>query len=279
MILNTPPNFAWAYAASGTCTGSTVSTEFGSWTSIATSIPGNSDLVIVHPGLVSSGTTSNAVLDIGTKYNGDSDYTTIIDKLLVGWQAASATSTTMRPYVFPLRIPAARGSNALTNIGIRCRHDASAGTVLARVQLYGGNSNPEYFWVGTGVESQGIGTNNYGTSVVSGTTWAMGTWTDIGSATTRPYRAVVLIAANHNATVGSGVDNMGLLGYGVSGAGTAGRTLASYEHRITVSEVGGGFHSSPYQLCNIPEGAQLSVTGTRNLGTALTIDYAVWGVY
>lgn len=111
---------------------------------------------------------------------GGTSWATLISSLLAG-RVAGVSIGTRNPgccYDFPLWIPAGASIGAMARTS-----DGTNRTVRMIVQAYGGNANPASWWSGQRVVTHGANAAaSSGTLVTTGTSWAFGSWTNVGSA-------------------------------------------------------------------------------------------------
>lgn len=125
--------------------------------------------------------SGDCLIDIGIDPAGGTSYTVLIPNLLCSCAGTYAIGHGIN-YYFPLRIPAG------ATVAARGQRATAAGTFSIIVRLFGKPERPEVVNYGVAVDAFGVNTaTSGGTAITSGTT-AEGTYTQIGSATTVPYK-------------------------------------------------------------------------------------------
>jgi hypothetical protein len=214
-----------------------------------------------------SGANCNAAGDLLVDPAGGTSWSALINDLACGFtHAVSVAGSFDQVYEFPIYIPAG------TSIGWRAKtaHTIDiAGVVL--VEAYGEPANPAMWWCGQGVETLGIA-DSAGTSIASGNTGEWGSWTSVGSPTTRLYKAVQL-GINGSDAGALQVFYYFQLGYG----STQLPGMPNLWLVMTTAENGSRI-SSGLVTCSIPAGTQLQARGMCS-GTAEPIFVAAYGIY
>lgn len=139
--------------------------------------------IVVH-GISVAAAAKDALVTIGIDPAGGSAYTDFIQHLVVSNAslASGGPGVVGKTYRFPLRVPAGASIAAKASV-----NNATVGTAVVAIKLYGRPSHPELVRAGAYVDTFGAVTaSSRGTTITSGTT-AEGTWTLIGSNVARPY--------------------------------------------------------------------------------------------
>lgn len=217
-------------------------------------------------GIQSTGADTNSAGDLLIDPAGGTSWAALINDVVCGMLN---TNTTGMPwsYEFPIYIPAG------ASLGWRCKTvnatDVTTGQIL--VETFGEPSNPAMWWCGQGVETLGI-SNSKGTAITPGNSGAAGSWTNVGSTTSRIYKAIQLglngsdagaIDAAYHFEVGAGSQP-------IPGSGIV--WLRSNTSELAYR------HNPGLMTCNIPSGTQMQVRGTCST-TAEVLYAALYGVY
>jgi len=187
------PEFQWYYsntlttqpaATFGTSiTPGTTSGVYGSWAQVATAANMAQDTYGVYI-CFNSGSTAissrNILCEMGVDNAGGTAYQSVIPYLMAGNAIPYTTAPGGIFYYFPLYIKAG------STVAFRAMSN-SATALRVSVYFYGQPARPEALRVGSYVDAFGVDiTNRIGTSITAGTT-SDGTFTQLGSATTKPY--------------------------------------------------------------------------------------------
>ena len=199
---------------------------------------------------------------------GGTAWSTLVEDLVCGF---TWNGNVTLFYHFPIYIPAG------TSIGAQARTSHTVASAVAKVLVYarGNPSNPGIWWCGSGVETLGVtAASSIGTSLTPGNSGTWGSWTSIGSPTTRRY-GTVSIGANGTDAGASGLGYHLQIGYGsvvLPGSPTIWRGVSG-------SESGDQIDVGPIQ-CDIPDGTQMQARATCS-GTAEVWagGVAIYGVY
>ena len=145
-------------------------------------------LAIMAHGFNTTGANSSTLLDVLVDPAGGSSWTPIVNDLLVG-QSLSASQTVPIAvyYYFPIWLKSGN------SIGFRARtaHTADVTTGRVVVHAFGGNANPGSWWCGQTVETIGVDdTISQGTNHTAGVSSAFSTWTNFGTAISKPCGAI-----------------------------------------------------------------------------------------
>lgn len=158
---------------------------------------------------------------------------------------------------------------------IRARIQAliASDTCIFGIWCRGGSKHPPWPLF-SGADAYGISTaTSNGTSITAGNTGAEGTWTSVGSTTTRPYSAILPMGVGQagSATITAGLGYHYEIGYSST-------TFGEFYFRTDSTErIPGIFPPIPiYQ--RIPSGTQLQARGECS-GTAQAHDIALYGLY
>jgi len=252
-----------------TITASASANTKGSWTlhHAAAAITFDVDLVFVNIGGNSAnGVDARALHDIGFDPAGGTAYGVVIPNLLGGCTAAGIAGG-FQQYWFPVHIPAG------STIASRMQCATGSRTSSVSVICCGGNRVPGSFWKGTGVDALGVDTaNSKGTTFTPGNT-AYGSYTSIGSTTTRPYRW--LDFGTQGPFTGS---TWGALGYLAHLAFQSGGIIGPVRTWSTNAQEASSYGLHLPWPVEVPEASQLQVRGGCS-GTAVAQDCAIYGVY
>lgn len=171
-VLSTRPAAAWGTTVTPGTGGS-----FGSWATALSALASEAFGILIHINNGStSATTRNHLVDIGVDTAGGTSFTTVIPYLLGGHAAPANVGGIF--YYFPLYIPAG------ASIGVRAIGTVAT-TFNVAITVVGKPRRPDSVLCGTKVESFGQTTASAtGTTVTAGTT-SDGSWTQLGSTTTR----------------------------------------------------------------------------------------------
>lgn len=217
-------------------------------------------------GVSTSGADSNALGDVLIDPAGGTSWSPLVNDICCGFGGASST-TYMRMYEFPLYI--ASGSS----IGWRAKaqHTANITTGYILIEAYGEPTNPAMWWCGQGVETLGA-TAAKGTAITPGNSGAAGTWTSVGSTTTKQIKSMQL-GVNGSDNNSLNVTYHAEMGYGSVKLPGSGISFAN------VSTIESANHMNPLPVgCSIPVGTQMQARATCS-GTAEDIYVALYGVY
>jgi hypothetical protein len=219
-------------------------------------------------GLGANGLDTNSAGDLLVDPAGGTSWSALINDLVCGMTPiANAAAGMSLSYEFPLFIKAG------SSIGWRCKTTGGieiSGQPQIVVEAYGEPSRPEMWWCGQGVETFGI-SDAKGTAITSGNA-SWGSWTSVGSATTRHIKSVTMginasdaaaLAVAYNFEVG--YSSVRLPGSPALWMCTSGVEL-------------GAKHAVSNVTCNIPVGTQLQTRGYCS--GAPEVHYAaIYGVY
>lgn len=187
------PEFQWYYsntlttqptAAFGTSvTPGTTAGTYGAWAQVATAANMAYDTYGVYI-CFNSGSTSaatrNILCEMGVDNAGGTSYVSVIPHLLAGNASPYTTPPGGVFYYFPLYIRAG------STVAFRAMSN-SATALRVSVYFYGLPARPDAVRVGSYVDAFGVVVaNRIGTAITAGTT-SEGTFTQLGSATTKPY--------------------------------------------------------------------------------------------
>jgi len=220
------------------------------------------DVLIVNT--ATSGAQSDALLDIGI--GAAASEVVIVPNLLAGWRQTLIAGVPSPGLRIPVSIPAG------TRVAIRAQSLITSQAVNVVIVARGGASQPAT-GIYTGVDAIGVVTaSSQGTSHTAGNSGSFSAWTSFGSATTRDYRAVLMVVQGSMSTT-----TMNGLAYefqwGVSST-TFGAAIFSTN---TAETVWGPFPNQPVRQF-VPSGSQLQVRGKCS-GTAQALDLALYGFY
>lgn len=222
-------------------------------------------------GINGTTTDANAVADLLIDPAGGTSWTALIEDLACGFTNSGAAATVGSMlgacYTFPLYIPAG------ATVGLRAKtaHTADITTGLATIEVFGEPSRPEMWWCGSGVETLGV-SDSKGTAVTSGSTNTWGSWTSVGSTTSKHIKAIQLGINGSDATAA----NNGY--YFQVGAGSSALPGSATLTRAITSGEAGYHYGQLATYCNIAAGTQLQVRGNAS-GTAEVIYVGIYGVY
>lgn len=212
-----------------------------------------------------TGGDCNAAGDLLIDLAGGTSWSPFINDLVCGFGNTVVTGMQF-VYEFPIFIPAG------ASLGWQCKwaHTVDGvGTVV--IEAFGEPNRPELWWCGSGVETLGI-SDAKGTAITSGVSGAVGTWTSVGSPTTRHIKAIQL-GVNGSDSVASATSYHFQLGMGSQVLPGTGIVHAAF----TAAEL--GYHHGPgLMTCNVPIGTQMQVRGTCAT-TGEVIYVALYGVY
>lgn len=173
-------------------------------------------------------------------------------------------------YSFPLQLP----SGAALGLRARTAHSANITSGFCGLQAFGNPSRPDSAWSGSGVETIGsTPASSQGTTVTPGNSGSWGSWTNIGSASSRIFRAIQAGIGCANSAMNSLAYQL-QIGYGsnqLPGSPTFSLATATDE-TIQFHAVG-----SPI-WCNIPAGTQLQARAKCS-GSAQDLNVILYGVY
>jgi hypothetical protein len=217
-----------------------------------------------------AGAAYYALLDILIDLAGGSSWSSWIDDLTVGFLGADTTSLNSGVWFdFPIWLPAG------ASIGAQMRTSHTV-AVDARISIwaFGEPSRPDMWWCGQGVETLGVtAASSRGTAVTPGSSSAYGSWTSVGSTTTRRYGAIQLGTNGTDASM-SAINYHFQIGRGsqpLPGCPIILKGAATTETGATLAPCGPIW-------CDIEAGAQLQVRGKAS-GTAEVWDCALYGVH
>lgn len=223
-------------------------------------------------GIFLSTADANAVGDILVDPAGGTSWSPLVNDLACGFTGTTSTlgqgTGGGSCYEFPLYIAAG------TSVGWRAKtaHTADITTGLILIEAFGEPSRPETHWCGQGVETLGV-SDSKGTSITPGASGSFGSWTSVGSTTTRHFRSVQLgINGSDSAAAGKvyrfefGSGSARLPG---SPATTLSLTAAESGYRA-----GGGAAA-----CNIPVGTQMQARAVCGAASPENIYVGIYGVY
>lgn len=245
-------------ATPGTSVTPGISNAEGSWTEIVSDASVTQDVygffLRISDNAVATPTTGkNFLLDVGIDPTGGTSYTAIISNIVCG-SAGPITAAAGHNFFFPLRIPA--GS------AIAVRIQGSHGTATASrvgIKLYGQNSNPLLFPVGTFAETIGTITNSNGVSFTPGNA-ADGTWTSLGT-TTNPLWWWQIAYQVDNGTITAEYTYIEL----AYGDGSNKHIICEKMHQGTSSEqIGQALNTNLIFMeayCPVPAGATIYIRG------------------
>ncbi len=222
-------------------------------------------------GIFLSTADANAVGDILVDPSGGTSWSALVNDLACGFTNNTATANGTSGgvvYEFPLYIAAG------STVGWRAKtaHTADITTGLAFIEAFGEPSRPEMWWCGSGVETLGV-SDSKGTSITPGASGAWGSWTSVGSTTTRHYRSVQLGINGSDATAALKVYRF-QLGSGSQQCPGSPTSASTY----TTSE--NGFRTwSGATACNIPVGTQMQARGMSAAVSPENIFVGIYGVY
>lgn len=216
----------------------------------------------------------SALLDILIDPAGGTNWSSLIDDLLVGFTAACATSGAPSGpcnwYDFPLWIPAG------ASIGARAR-TAAASSVTGNVAVFarGGNGNPASWWCGQQVRALGVdAAASHGTFITPGTAPSWSAWTNVGSALDLACGAVQFWVQGPGAAAGA-YSNKDHWQIGVGGT-AIGPAIAKLH---TSGEASWSTPTGPI-WADLPAGTQLQARGmTDAFVTPVAIDAGIYTVH
>jgi hypothetical protein len=222
-------------------------------------------LVISFTGSSAVATNTNMLVDIGIGPSGGGSETVMLPNLLAGW-AAPGQIGIGRMFAAPIFIPAGVALSA------RAQSLESDDTVGVCPWIYAGSAGL-FSHLCNRADAYGVNTTgSVGTLITPGSTGAEGSWTNVGSATSRNYDGLVFMAQGSNTDVDMTArayhfevgDGTNIYGEFYCGA-TSGEAL---------------FGPFPYMplMRPVPEGTQLQVRAESS-GTAEIIDVALYGLY
>lgn len=241
--------------------GGTAHTD-GSVVTLLSALAFDCQYLYLYPnGWSANGQARTALMDVMIDYAGGTAWAT--DPLISDISAGQASPGW--PFHFPIWIPAG------ASLGVRLRSAQTSWTGNVYAAAYGDPSRPDMWWAGTGADS--IGTtpaSSSGTAVTAGTA-AWGSWTDIGSPTSRPYGAfqVSFHGSQAATTTGTSVWQIGIGGVALPYPAIA----TTYGSTETITVVGGG----PAWL-HVPAGTQFQMRGADPLGAVVRY-WSIQGIY
>jgi hypothetical protein len=148
----------------------------GSWTQLLTALAFEVHGILIRVSDGSqSGQIKNHLLDLGIDPAGGSSYTAIISNIVCGESSSITVTGSGHRYFFPLRIPS--GATVAARIQ---GSNATAGTVIVGIRVWGQPDAPYLVPVGQYSETVGTITNSNGVSFTPGNA-ADGTWVSLGT--------------------------------------------------------------------------------------------------
>ena len=254
-------NFATRVTASGS------THTKGSWSSMIDPVPSDCYWLNLMIGGVSQGNTrTEALVDIAIGPTGGGSEQVILPNLLAGWSGANPLRNGERVVSVPMYIPAG------LRVSGRCQSAIASDTVDLGLALSCGFSGPP--WAAfTCADAYGVDTaTSMGTAVTAGNSGTEGSWTNIGSTTSRDYYGLYILVQSE--TTGT---TMTSLAYHFE-IGYSSTTLAEFLFMTDSNEwTNGPFPAFPY-LGFIPSGTQLQVRGECS-SSAEVLDVALYGLY
>lgn len=228
-------------------------------------------LIIGINGISLSTVAFYALADILVDPAGGTSWTSLIDDLVCGFTPINSISQQMTLwYHFPIFIKAG------SSVGIRARSShtvASTAETKCVMWAYGNPTRPDMWWCGSKVESLGpVPATSRGTPFTPGNTGTFGTWTTMGTTTSR-YGAVQYgINGSDSAMLAVGyyfqIGYSSLILPGSPTMHVAGDTTEIYLPSGNWGPI----------WCDIPSGTVMQMRGTCS-GTAEAYDGAIYGVY
>lgn len=208
-----------------------------------------------------TGALSHALLDIGV--GAAASEQVVVSNMIVGGTASANAGQNV--YWLPVWIP--KGSR----IAARMQSDPTKTIMRVTIVYYPGSSWtpwPTY----TGVDCIGADTaTSFGLSLTAGNAGTESAWTNVGSVTTRQYKALKLVAQlDTNAALNS-------LAYHAE-IGIASTTLAEYWFSTSNQETLGNIFPFVPQPAMIPTGTQLMVRAECS-GTGEALQYGILAFY
>lgn len=202
---------------------------------------------------------------------GGSSWATLIADMLIGMvDTIGGTGASNVTFDFPLFVPAG------SSFGLQARTSHSAApTSQCSIWLFGEPSRPDVWWCGQAVETIGVtAATSRGTSVAAGASGTWGSWTSIGSTTSRRFGALQMgIQGTDASAVGTsyyfqaGVSSVVLPGFPTEG------------RLIDTSERGPSFKAGGPYFCDLPAGVQLQGRIAGIGGSVESWDMAFYGVH
>jgi hypothetical protein len=230
----------------------------GSWTQLLTALAFEVHGILIR---VSDGTQSgqikNHLLDLGIDPAGGSSYTAVISNIVCGESALITNTGSGHRYFFPLRIPS--GATVAARIQ---GSNATAGTVIVGIRVWGEPDAPYFLPVGQYSETVGTITNSNGVSFTPGNA-SDGTWVSLGTTSRECWWW----------QIGYQVDNGTITGeYSYIEIGVGDSTNKSVITRVlhggaTTESCGDcmGAHLVPLgAYCSVPAGSELWIRGRCN---------------
>jgi hypothetical protein len=218
-------------------------------------------------GISSAGNDGNACGDLLIDPAGGSSWSVLISDLVCGMSNIVTSGGLNLSYEFPLYVPSG------SSIGWRGKtaHTVDITTGYVTAEAWGEPRNPAMWWCGSGVETLGI-SDSKGTAITPGNSGAWGSWTSIGSTSSRIYKAVQL-GINGSDNTALGVQYHFEIGTGSAKLPGTSRTWVN----LTSSEL--GYRHNPGLIgCNLPSGTQMQARGVCS-GTAENLYGVIYGVY
>lgn len=217
-------------------------------------------------GMQTSAADVSVAADLLIDPAGGTSWTSMIDDLVCG-MTATATTGPFLLYEFPVYIKA--GSSIGWRAKTQHSADITSGQVL--IQAFGEPSNPEAWWCGQGVETLGA-SGSRGTVVTPGNSGAWGSWTSIGSTSSREYKALQF-GINGSDSGASAIAYYWEVGAGSQRIpGSALLHLNMQATELAYRHVPGMIH------CDIPSGTQMQLRGMAS-ATGENFYGSVYGVY
>jgi hypothetical protein len=233
----------------------------GSWVDLINPTNFDTHMVCINTGsTAASATDTSSLLDIAI--GGAGSEKIVLPDLLCGWAWEPG-----RQFYLPLFIP--RGSVVRGRVAAKTASKA----INVGIWLYGGAETPPW-WTFKQMDAYGINaTGSKGTSLTpNATANTFGTWTSIGSTTSRAYKGFFVANGGQpgDTTMLSNAEELEI--------GYSSTTLASYYTRGNSSEGTYLFPAFPI-FTPIPSGTQLQGRTKNSAASGEAKDYAVYGVY
>lgn len=227
----------------------------------------------LHSNAAGAGTNPIVLVDVMLDPAGGTSFVAFIDDLLVMSNKAITEGFSYSfGYGFPVFIQAGN------SIGIRGTTPHTSTKVMnCRCWAFGNPSRPELWWCGSGVETLGIQASPAkGTTVTPGTSGSYGSWTSVGSATTKQYGHIQVGYGGEDSTAMQAQGNYLQIGYGSN------KLPGSVRHFLCggASEEGYmGFCGLPV-WCDVPVGTQMQAQIASSLAASPdSLEIAIYGVY
>lgn len=223
----------------------------GSWAEILADLAFDVWAVTV----IISGTTvaaqiKDTLTDIGIDPAGGTSYTTVIPNLVASGVAAVVNGDLGVAYHFPMHIPAGAAVAARSSV-----NNATVGTVMVYIQVWGKPTRPELVKKGFSVEAFGIDTaNSRGTAVTCGTT-SEGAWTELTSGTlSKDYFWAQVGRGVHDTTMQNALVGMDL----AAGDASTKRVIVDQVWESGQTTEAAAMWSNPWQgPCYVPSGSRI----------------------